>query len=90
MNKADLIEKVAKGADISKVAAEKAINTFNDSIKTALKKGQTVTLVGFGTYSVTKRAARKGRNPQTGQEIKIAARKVPRFKPGRALKDIVR
>jgi len=89
MSKADLVEKIAKDAGISKAAAEKSVNAFIEGIKASLKKGQPVTLVGFGTFSVSKRAARKGRNPQTGEEIKIKAKKVPRFKPGAKLKEVV-
>ncbi len=87
MNKQELIEQVAKGADISKAAAGKAVNAFTASVTKALKKGDSVTLIGFGTFVVSKRAARTGRNPQTGKEIKIAARNAPRFRAGKALKD---
>ncbi len=87
MNKTELVEQVAKQADISKAAAAKAVNAFTDSVTAALKKGDTVTLIGFGTFTVTKREARTGRNPQTGKEIKIAARKAPGFRAGKALKD---
>ncbi len=87
MNKQELIEQVAKGADISKAAAGKAVNAFTASVTKALKKGNSVTLIGFGTFVVSKRAARTGRNPQTGKEIKIAARNAPRFRAGKALKD---
>ncbi len=90
MTKAELVEKMAQGAGISKAQASKALDSALDAIKSALKKGQRVTLVGFGTFSVSKRKARKGRNPQTGEEIKIPAMKVPRFTPGKALKDAVR
>lgn len=89
MNKTELIEQVAKQADISKAAAGKAVNAFTDAVTAALKKGDSVTLIGFGTFTVTKRAARTGRNPQTGKEIKIAARKAPGFRAGKALKDAV-
>jgi DNA-binding protein HU-beta len=87
MTKAELIEKMAKDSDISKAAADKALNSFIDGIKKTLKKGNKVTLVGFGTFSVGKRAARMGRNPQTGAAIKIKASKSPRFKAGKAFKD---
>ncbi len=87
MTKVELIEKMAKDADISKAAAQKAMDSFMDGIKKALKKGNKVTLVGFGTFSVAKRAARKGRNPQTGETIKIKASKSPKFKAGKAFKD---
>lgn len=90
MNKADLVEKIAKDAGLSKAASEKSLNAFTDGVKASLKKGQSVTLVGFGTFSVSKRSARMGRNPATGATIKIPARKVPKFKPGQALKDAVR
>ncbi len=89
VNKADLVGEVAKVLG-TKAAAEKAIDAFLEAITKALKKGQAMTLVGFGTFSVTKRKARTGRNPQTGAEIKIAAKKVPKFSPGKALKNAVR
>ncbi|HME46183.1 MAG TPA: HU family DNA-binding protein [Syntrophorhabdales bacterium] len=90
MTKAELIEKMAKDAKVTKAAADKAINSFVDGVKKALKKGESVTLIGFGTFSVAQRKARKGRNPQTGKEIKIAARKAPKFKAGKALKTAVK
>ena len=90
MTKADLIEKMAQDADISKAAAEKALKSFIEAVTKTVKKGNKVALVGFGTFSVSKRAARKGRNPQTGATIKIAARKVPKFKAGQAFKDAVK
>ena len=90
MTKAELIGKMAKDAKVAKADAEKAINSFVDGVKKALKKGEKVALIGFGTFSVTQRKARKGRNPQTGKEIKIPARKVPVFKAGAALKKAVR
>jgi len=86
MTKAELIDAVADGADISKAAAGKAIDSFTGAIAKSLKKGKKVTLVGFGTFSVSKRKARKGRNPQTGEEIKIKAKKIPKFSPGAILK----
>jgi DNA-binding protein HU-beta len=86
MNKADLIEKIAASTGISKTAAAAAIDTFIDSVTSALKKGDRVTLVGFGTFSVSQRKARNGRNPQTGGVIKIAARRVAKFTPGVELK----
>jgi DNA-binding protein HU-beta len=89
MNKQDLVTEVAK-ATCSKAEAEKALAAVLTAIKKSLKKGESVTLVGFGTFSVTKRAARKGRNPQTGEPIKIAAKKVPKFTAGKALKDAVK
>ena len=88
MNKSDLIEEVAK-VTCSKKEAGLAVDATFAAIQKALKKGNTVTLVGFGTFRVSKRKARTGRNPQTGKEIKIAAAKVPKFRPGKALKDAV-
>jgi DNA-binding protein HU-beta len=87
MTKADLISAMASNADISKVAAEKALDAFINGVTNALKSGDRVSLVGFGSFEVAKRAARKGRNPQTGAEIQISASKVPKFRPGQALKD---
>jgi DNA-binding protein HU-beta len=89
MNKGQLVEVVAKALG-SKSAAEKAINATLKAVSDALKKGDKVTLVGFGTFSVSKRAARTGRNPQTGKEIKIKAKKVPKFTAGKALKDTIK
>ena len=89
MNKGDFIGGVADAAELSKADAARAVDAMIDVITKALKKGDTVTLVGFGTFSVRKRAARKGRNPQTGAEIKIKASKNPAFKAGKALKDAV-
>jgi len=86
MNKQELIAKVAKDADLSKSVAEKAVNTLIETIKASLKKGNKVILLGFGTFSVSKRKARKGRNPRTGEAIKIPARKVPRFTAGKRSK----
>ena len=83
MNKAELIEKIAKDANMTKAQANEAIDSFTSSVVATLKKGDKVTLVGFGTFSVTARAARNGRNPQTGATIKIKARKVPKFKAGK-------
>lgn len=90
MTKDELIEKVASGTSLSKADAAKVINTTISSITSALKKGQTVTLVGFGTFKITKRKARKGRNPRTGETITIKAAKVPKFTAGKGLKDAVR
>ncbi len=87
MNKGELIEHIAKQADLSKAAASRALEAVIGGVRTTLKKGGTVSLVGFGTFSVTKRAARTGRNPRTGATIKIRAAKVPKFRPGKALKD---
>ena len=89
MNKTELIEGVAKAADISKASANEAVNAALDLITKSLSKGKEVTLVGFGTFRVSKRAARMGRNPQTGAEIKIAASTVPVFKAGKPLKNAV-
>lgn len=89
MNKAELIDKVAEGSDISKAAATRALDTVLDSITDALKAGDQVTLVGFGTFQVKDRAARTGRNPRTGESINIPASKNPSFKAGKALKDAV-
>ncbi len=89
MNRAELIEEVAKVTSTKKEADE-SISAMLAAIKKALKKGESVTLVGFGTFSVSKRKARKGRNPQTGEGIKIAAKKVPVFKAGKGLKDAVK
>jgi DNA-binding protein HU-beta len=87
LNKTDMIESVAKSADISKAAAGRAVEALIASVRASLKKGQMVTLVGFGTFYVGKRAARSGRNPRTGVAIKIKAAKVPKFRAGKALKD---
>ena len=89
MNKSELIEAVAGSADISKAAAGRAIDAVVESVTNALKSGDQVTLIGFGTFSVKDRAARTGRNPQTGAEIQIAAAKIPSFKAGKGLKDAV-
>ena len=85
MNKKELIESIAGAADVSQAAAEKALNATLTSVADALKKGDKVTLVGFGTFSVAKREARTGRNPQTGKSIKIPAKKVAKFKAGSKL-----
>ena len=90
MTKAELVAAIAKEASISKVSAEKALNAFTGSVMKALKKGDKLTLTGFGTFSVAKRGARKGRNPQTGKDIKIPARKVAKFKAGNGLKAAVK
>lgn len=87
MNKSDMIEQIAKSADISKAAAERALDAAVASIKAALRKGTPVTLVGFGTFYVGKRAARTGRDPRTQAQIRITAARVPKFRPGKALKD---
>jgi DNA-binding protein HU-beta len=87
VNKSEMIEHVAKQADISKAAASRALEALIGGVKSTLKKGGSVSLVGFGTFSVTKRAARNGRNPRTGNPIKIKAARVPKFRPGKGLKD---
>lgn len=87
MNKTEMIETVSKSADISKAAAGRAVEAVIGAVRTSLKKGQMVTIVGFGTFYVGKRAARSGRNPRTGVAIKIKAAKVPKFRAGKALKD---
>jgi DNA-binding protein HU-beta len=87
LNKTEMIEAVAKSADISKAAAGRAVEAVISSVRASLKKGQMVTMVGFGTFYVGKRAARSGRNPRTGVAIKIKAAKVPKFRAGKALKD---
>ncbi|MBR2784628.1 MAG: HU family DNA-binding protein [Clostridia bacterium] len=89
MNKAELIAKIAEESKLTKKAAETALDAFVTSVEGALKKGEKVQLVGFGTFEVRQRAARKGRNPQTKAEIKIPASKAPVFKAGKALKELV-
>ncbi len=89
MNKSELVAAIAKQADLSKKDAEAAVKAFTDVVTKELKKGEKIQLVGFGTFEVSKRAARTGRNPQTGAEMKIAASKAPKFKAGKALKDAV-
>ncbi|WP_251389821.1 HU family DNA-binding protein [Mediterraneibacter agrestimuris] len=89
MNKTELIAAIAESAEISKKDAEKAIKAFSDVVTEELKKGEKIQLVGFGTFEVSERAAREGRNPQTGKTMKIAACKAPKFKAGKALKDAV-
>ena len=90
MNKAQLIEAVAKHAELTKVDAENALNSALEVIKKSVKKGEDVTLIGFGTFTKSKRKARLGRNPQTGKEIKIPATTVPKFRAGREFKDAVK
>jgi len=90
MTKAQLIDAIAKKAKISKKAAGAAIDTFVESVTAALKKGDKVTLVGFGTFSAAKRKARTAKNPQTGELIKVPAKRVPKFKAGRDLKSAVK
>ena len=87
MNKAELIDHIAAQADISRAAAARALEAMIGGVTTTLKKNGSVSIVGFGTFAVSKRAARTGRNPRTGAEIKIKKAKVPKFRPGKALKD---
>ena len=89
MNKSELIDSVAKASGLSKADSDRALDAIVDTIKKSLKKGNPVALVGFGTFKVSKRNARMGRNPQTGASIKISARTVPRFTAGKGLKDAV-
>jgi len=89
MNKTQLIEHISAKADLSKADAGRALEAFIGAVKTTLKKKGTVTLVGFGTFGVTERAARSGRNPRTGEPIDIKQAKVPKFRPGKALRDAV-
>ncbi|MDH5203781.1 MAG: HU family DNA-binding protein [Nitrospirota bacterium] len=90
MTKAELIDKIASGTGLSKSDASKTLDSTLNAIRAALKKGQKVTLVGFGTFSVVKRKSRKGRNPRTGETITIPAAKIPKFTSGKSLKDAVR
>lgn len=90
MNKSDLIDAIAQGAGLTKVQAAKAINTYHETVKKAMKKGDSVSLVGFGTYTTAQRKARTGRNPKTGAALKIKAARVPKFRPGKGLKDSVK
>lgn len=89
MNKTELVAAVAEQADISKKDAEKVLKAFVDVVTEEMKKGEKVQLVGFGTFEVSERAAREGRNPQTGETMQIAASKSPKFKAGKALKDAI-
>ena len=89
MNKADMIEQIAQAAEVSKSAAERAVDALVAAIKTSLKKGDMVTLVGFGTFYVGQRQARTGRNPRTGEALAIKATRAPRFRAGKALKDAI-
>ena len=90
MNKGELVDAIANDAGLSKADAGKALNAFISNVTGSLKKGKSVQLIGFGTFSISKRAARSGRNPQTGATIKIAAKKVAKFKAGKALADTVK
>ena len=89
MNKTELVAAIAEQAEISKKDAEKALKAFTDVVAEELKKGEKIQLVGFGTFEVSERAAREGRNPQTGKAMKIKASKAPKFKAGKALKDML-
>jgi len=89
VNKTELIEHIAKTTDTSKASAARSMEAMIDAVRKTLKKGGTVSLVGFGTFAVGKRAARTGRNPRTGDTIKIKAAKVPKFRPGKGLKDAI-
>jgi DNA-binding protein HU-beta len=90
VNKSELIDAIAVSADITKAAAGRALDGAMDAVKNALMKGEMVTLVGFGSFYVGKRAARSGRNPRTGAAIKIKAAKIPKFRPGKGLKDALK
>ncbi|MBK1647393.1 HU family DNA-binding protein [Rhabdochromatium marinum] len=90
MNKSELVDTMAEAADIPKTAAAKALDGLIDAITDTLKKGETVSIIGFGNFTVKERAARTGRNPQTGDSIQIAASKSPSFKAGKALKDAIK
>lgn len=90
MNKTELIEEVVEKSELTKKDATKAVDAVFDVITNALSNGESVQLIGFGNFEVRERAARKGRNPQTGEELEIAASKVPAFKPGKSLKDAVK
>ncbi|MDA3891470.1 MAG: HU family DNA-binding protein [Salinivirgaceae bacterium] len=89
MNKQELVSAIASNSGLSKADSEKALNATTEAIKSALVKGESIQLIGFGTFSISERAARKGRNPQTGKEIQIAAKKVAKFKPGKALGELI-
>ncbi len=87
MTKSELVEAIANESGLSKADSDRALNAFTETVKKSLKKGNPVALVGFGTFDISKRKARTGRNPQTGEAIKIAAATLPKFKPGKGLKD---
>ena len=89
MNKQELVSAVAEKTELTKADSEKAVNALVDTIKVSLAKGESTQLIGFGTFSITERAARTGRNPQTGEEMQIAAKKVVKFKPGKAIDEAV-
>ena len=90
MNKGELIDVVAKNTELTKTDVENTINAIIENVKKSVKKGEDVTLIGFGTFTKAKRKARTGRNPQTGEEIKIPAMNVPKFRPGKEFKDMVK
>jgi DNA-binding protein HU-beta len=90
VNKAELIEHIANTAELNKAQAARALDAMIDAVRRTLKKGDSVSLIGFGTFAVTKRAARTGRNPRTGAAIKIKAAKIPKFRPGKGLKDAIK
>ena len=90
MNKAELIEHIANNGELNKAQAGRALDALVDAVRRTLKKGDSVSLIGFGTFAVTKRAARTGRNPRTGAPIKIKAAKIPKFRPGKGLKDAIK
>ncbi len=89
MNKSELVSAIADASGLTKADSEKALNATTEAIKSALAKGESIQLIGFGTFSISERSARTGRNPQTGKEIQIAAKKVAKFKPGKALDEAV-
>lgn len=89
MNKQELVSAIAEKTGLTKADADKAVNAFIDTVKSTMAKGDSLQLIGFGTFSVSERAARTGRNPQTGKEIQIAAKKVTKFKPGKALDEAI-
>ena len=89
MNKSELVSAIAEVSGLTKADSEKALNATTEAIKGALAKGESIQLIGFGTFSISERSARTGRNPQTGKEIQIAAKKVAKFKPGKALDEAV-
>jgi DNA-binding protein HU-beta len=90
MNRADLVMRIAKDAEITKRQAAKALDALVDGVQEALSRGDSITLMGFGTFSVMSRSARKGRNPQTGQEVFIPASKAPKFRAGKGFREVVR
>nr|WP_321411558.1 HU family DNA-binding protein [uncultured Carboxylicivirga sp.] len=89
MNKSELVSAISEESGLTKADSEKALNATTEAIKSALTKGESIQLIGFGTFSISERSARTGRNPQTGKEIQIAAKKIAKFKPGKALDEAV-